>query len=97
MASKIPPRFVPTLTEVVQSGPVPLAPAAGVSQEQLTQRVLQRVEMVLDRRMRETIATVVLEQTREMLPVVHERLEALVRELVAEALAAEMGSRDRAP
>ena len=97
MASKTPPRFVPTLTEVVQSGPVPLGPAAGPSQEQLTQRVLQRVEMVLDRRMRETIATLVLEQTREMMPLLQERLEALVRELVAEALAEEAGARGRNP
>ena len=42
-----PPRYVPTLTEVVHSAPAPLAPSplAGVSQEQLAQRVLQRVEM----------------------------------------------------
>ena len=44
-----PPRFVPTLTEVVHSGPAPLAPTPGVSHEQLAQRVLQRVDLVLDR------------------------------------------------
>lgn len=97
MASKTPPRFVPTLTEVVHSGPVPLSPAAGVSQEQIVQRVLQRVELVLDRRVRETIATAILEQTSQLTPVLHERLDALVRQLVAEALAEEMGTRGTPP
>ncbi|HEX7890869.1 MAG TPA: hypothetical protein VF522_16055 [Ramlibacter sp.] len=93
MAGKTPPRYVPTLTEVVHSGPVPLAPAPGVSQEQLVQRVLQRVELVLDRRVRETLATAILEQTSQLMPLVHERLEGLVRQLVAEAIAEEMGTR----
>jgi hypothetical protein len=93
MAGKTPPRYVPTLTEVVHSGPVPLSPAPGVSQEQLVQRVLQRVEPVLDRRVRETIATAILEQTNQLMPLVHERLEVLVRQLVAEAIAEEIGPR----
>lgn len=93
MAGKTPPRYVPTLTEVVHSGPAPLAPAPGISQEQLVQRVLQRVELVLDRRVRETIATAILEQTNQLMPLVHERLEALVRQLVADAIAEETGPR----
>ena len=93
MASKTPPRFVPTLTEVVHSGPAPLSPAPGITQEQLVQRVLQKVELVLDRRVRETIATAILEQTNLLTPILHERLDALVRQLVAEALAEEMGTR----
>ena len=95
MAGKTPPRYVPTLTEVVHSGPAPLAPTpvSSLSQEQLTQRVLQRVEVALDRRMREIIATVVLEQTNALMPAVRERLEQVVREMVAQALAAEMQER----
>lgn len=87
-----PPRYVPTLTEVVQSAPAPLTgtPVPGISQEQLAQRVLQRVEMTLDRRMREIIATVVLEQTNALMPAVREHLEQVVREMVAQALADEM-------
>jgi len=96
-----PPRYVPTLTEVVHSAPAPLTatPPAGVSQEQLAQRVLQRVEMTLDRRMREIIATVVLEQTNALMPAVREHLEQVVREMVAQALADEMreGGPPRAP
>jgi hypothetical protein len=98
-----PPRYVPTLTEVVHSAPAPLTGTgtgpAGVSQEQLTQRVLQRVEMTLERRMREIVATVVLEQTNALMPAVREHLEQVVREMVAQALAEEMreGSPPRAP
>lgn len=97
MAGKVPPRYVPTLTEVVQTSPTPLAGGAlsSLSQEQLAQRVLQRVEVALDRRMREIIATVVLEQTNALMPAVRERLEQVVREMVAQALADEM--QDRGP
>lgn len=94
---RTPPRFVPTLTEVVHSGPAPLAPAAGPSQDQLAQRVLQRVDLVLDRRVREAIATVVLEQTNLLAPLLRERLEAVVREVVAEAVADEWDRISRTP
>lgn len=109
MASRTPPRFVPTLTEVVHSGPAPLAPtpaaplspaagAAGLalSQEQLAQRVLQRVDLVLERRVREAIASVVLEQTQALVPQLRERLDAVVREIVAQAVAEEIAARQRA-
>jgi hypothetical protein len=95
MTHRTPPRFVPTLTEVVQSGPVPLTPAGGQSQDQLAQRVLQRVDLALDRRLREEIASVVLEQTSALLPVLRARLETVVREVVAEAVAEEMQARQR--
>ena len=91
-----PPRFVPTLTEVVHSGPAPLSPTPGLSQDQLAQRVLQRVDLMLDRRLREEIATVVLEHTSALVPVLRERLESVVREVVADAVAEEMHSRQRA-
>lgn len=90
-----PPRFVPTLTEVVHSGPAPLTPQSGPSQEQLAQRVLQRVDLVLDRRVREEIATVILEQTSAIVPLLRERLETVVREVVADAVADEMQARQR--
>ena len=90
-----PPRFVPTLTEVVQSGFTPLSPAPDLSQDQLAQRVLQRVDLMLDRRLREEIATVVLEQTSALVPLLRERLESVVREVVAEAVAEEMQARQR--
>jgi molecular chaperone DnaK (HSP70) len=96
MANRPPPRFVPTLTEVVHSGPVPLTGTPGLSQDLLAQRVLQRVDLLLDRRVREEIATVVLEQTSAIVPLLRERLESVVREVVAEAVADEIQARQRA-
>jgi hypothetical protein len=92
MANRIPPRFVPTLTEVVHSGPAPLSPSTGpaLSQDEMAHRVLQRVDLVLDRRVREAIAAVVIEQTDQLVPLLRERLEAVVRQAVAEAVADEI-------
>lgn len=109
MATRSPPRFVPTLTEVVQAPaaaatapaqPAPMAapsaPAApAISQEQIAQRVLQRLDLTLDRRVREAISTVVLEQTSALAPLLRERLEAVVRQAVAQAVAEELKSRQR--
>ena len=93
MSARTPPRFVPTLTEVVQGAPA--STAAAVSHEQIAQRVLQRVDLMLDRRVREAIAGVVLEQTEAMAPLLRERLDAVVREVVAAAVAEEMQARSR--
>lgn len=93
--SRTPPRFVPTLTEVVQGAPASPAGLPGLSHEQIAQRVLQRVDLALDRRVREAIATVVLEQTNALAPLLRERLEAVVREVVATAVAEELQARQR--
>ena len=95
---RTPPRFVPTLTEIVQqTGPAPLAPAGGSlpSGDQLAQRVLQRVDLSLDRRLREAMATVILEHTEALAPLLRERLEGVVRKAVADAIAEEMQARQR--
>ena len=124
MATRAPPRFVPTLTEVVpQSAPAPTsvplplltdrvhaagpaaAPAgtsappptaAPLSADQLAQRVLQRLDLTLERRVREAIASVVLEQTSSLAPVLRERLDTVVRQAVAQAVHEELQSRQRA-
>lgn len=93
--TRTPPRFVPTLTEVVQGAPASHAALPAVSHEQIAQRVLQRVDLVLDRRVREAIATVVLEQTNALAPLLRERLDAVVREVVATAVAEELQARQR--
>ena len=134
-APKMPPRFVPTLTDVVQvpgnaapalsnavqeqpAAPVPQVPAVpepAASQaappaaldlsgalphgieELVVHRVMQRVDVVLDQRLREAIALVVQEQTRSMVPRLREEVESVVRhavyEAVADELAAERSSR----
>jgi len=95
----LPPRFVPTLTEVVAQGAPPLAssPAmekdvfgtGGVEQELLIQRVLQRIDLTLDRRLREVVGQVVLEHTQTLAPRLRTEVESAVRLAVAQAFAQE--------
>ena len=91
MAARTPPRFVPTLTEVVRSGAA-AAPNedSGPTQEQLVQRVMQRVDLALDRKLREAIAATVLEQTRALGPILREEIERVVRDAVSQAFAEEL-------
>ncbi len=93
MASRKPPRFVPTLTEVVRPATQPrAAPVSELSQEQIVDKVMQRVDLILERRLREAIAAAVLEQTRAIAPMLREEIEAVVRETVARTLADEPGT-----
>ena len=61
-------------------------------EEHLVHRVMQRVDVVLDQRLREAIATVVQEQTRSVLPRLREEIESVVRHAVYEAVADELAS-----
>ena len=90
MGTRNPPRYVPTLTEVVKASSQS-KPAAdfAVSQEELIQRVMQRIDLSLERKLREAIAQTVLEQTRSLAPLLREEIEAVVRETVASAFADE--------
>ena len=92
MANRSPPRFVPTLTEVVKSAVEPRpAGVAGLTQEQLIHRVMQRIDIALERKLREAIAATVIEQTRSIAPILREEIEAVVRETVAQAFLDELG------
>ena len=124
--AKTPPRFVPTLTDVVhvpgdgrppmaaQAAPVqpqaqapapqqapPPAPSLqdGVAAsgglprdlaEYAVHRVMQRVAVALDQRLREAIAQVVQEQTRFLVPRLRDEVESVVRHAVYEAVAQEL-------
>lgn len=109
-SSRMPPRFVPTLTEVVPepgAHPGVVAPAvvstppaaagssAGLTlpagmEEYIVHRVMQRVDVVLEHRLREAIALVIGEQTRSMVPRLREEVESVVRHAVYEAVAQEL-------
>ena len=125
-APKPPPRFVPTLTDVVREDEAghlrqepalhsmtqPVTPSQAAAptvkavstpspvmrelppemEEHLVHRVMQRVDLVLDQRLRESIATVVQEQTRSMLPRLREEVESVVRQSVYEAVADELAT-----
>lgn len=95
MAARNPPRYVPTLTEVVKSSPAAADAVLDPSEEQLVQRVMQRVDMALERRLREAIAAAVLEQTRSIAPLLRGEIEDAVREVVAQAFADELAARRR--
>ena len=98
-SSSQPPRFVPTLTEIVQ--PVPLV-AASVLQphapasttppaEMLVQRVMQRVDLVLEKRLREAVGQLILEHTQTLVPRLREEIERVTRQSVSQAIEQEAG------
>ncbi|RUP23767.1 MAG: hypothetical protein EKK45_28210 [Curvibacter sp.] len=92
---RVPPRFVPTLTEVVQvTAPAAPTPAfdALAFEEQLVHRVMQRVDALLEQRVQQAVAHVIEEQTRSLLPRLREELDSVVRGSVSEALAQELAS-----
>ena len=93
-----PPRYLPTLTDVVvrtSSAPptsndsrVANEPAA-FNEAQLTRRIMQRVDVVLERRLREALSKVILEHTQTLAPLLRQEIEATVKDAVAQALAQE--------
>lgn len=93
-----PPRFVPTLTEIVQPGlslQTPPAVDATVpvadDPEAMIQRILQRVDLVLETRLRDAVRQLVQAQTQALTPMLREEIERLVRESVSQAFAQESG------
>ncbi|MBI5279579.1 MAG: hypothetical protein HY854_24315 [Burkholderiales bacterium] len=95
MVARTPPKFVPTLTEVVRSPPA-AAPEPVFFEDQLVVKVMQRVDLSLERRLREAIATVLLEHTRSLGPAIRQEVEAAVRQAVTQALADEIASQQQA-
>ncbi len=123
MASTLraPPRFVPTLTTVLEipqepasaeshaapgaaSTPQPdpasavaLPPSVQLSQaeivsleEQLLHRVLQRVDLSLEERLSDAVSAAVQHQLDAMVPRLRGEIEAVLRALVIESMAAEL-------
>ena len=91
-----PPRFVPTLTEVVQPGSFLAASVTGLSEpatpvgtlekeDLMVQRVLQRIDLVLERRLREAVGQLILEHTQILTSRLRDEIELVVRESVAHA------------
>lgn len=84
------PSAAPASTVRAASAPASTLPA-GI-EEYIVHRVMQRVDVVLDQRLREAIATVVQEQTRSMVPRLREEVESVVRHAVYEAVADELSA-----
>lgn len=94
-----PQRFVPTLTEIVQpeSTTPATAPSAAAHddqhlQEQMVHRVMQRVDLSLDRLLRETVGRLVLEHTQALAPSLRDEIEIVVRQSVSQAFEQELAS-----
>ena len=136
---RTPPRFVPTLTEVVQNAPVyssdeawqqppskdakdanddwpaepafetepaaepepdvpPPADAPGslaneALEDQIIHRVMQRVDLSLERRLQDAVSAMVLAQTQLLVPRLREEIEFVVRQSVSDAVADELATR----
>lgn len=105
---RVPPRYVPVLTEVVGAAarvePVPPPRAAPPApppapldaqalQDQLLHRVMQRVDLALEQQLHDAVASVVLQHTHALVPRLREEIEFVVRQAVAEAVAAELAQR----
>ncbi len=95
------PRFIPTLTEVVATPLEAPARAPAVAdpslpqvaaeyEDELTRRVMERVDAILPDRVTDALAAAVIEQTRSLLPRVREEVLAAVRSAVADAVAREV-------
>ncbi len=93
MSSRNPPRFVPTLTEVVEPPAPPVSAHWEGIEEPVVQRILQRVDLALERRMRTALAQLVQEQVQAMMPRLRDEIEALVRQAVNDAVAQELESK----
>ena len=68
------------------------APLPDGYEEYVVHRVMQRVDVILEQRLREAIALVIQEQTRSIVPRLREEVESVVRQSVYEAVADELAS-----
>lgn len=92
------PRFVPTLTDIVQPSFVPKqeevrpipTDCAEVLEDQIIHRVMQRVDFVLEQRLSAAISQVTLSLTQALAPRLREEIESVVRTSVSEAIAHEL-------
>ena len=102
--SAVPPRFVPTLTDVVHLADHIIEPPINKPnsefqhdalqlEDQIVHRVMQRVDLVLERQLREGVAQVILSQTQTLAPRLREEIELVVRKSVSQAVAQELPQR----
>jgi hypothetical protein len=64
-------------------------------EDQMVRRVMQRVDLVLERRLREAVGQLILAQTQSLGPRLREEIEQVVRESVTQAMAQELGQTPR--
>ena len=79
------PRFVPTLTEVVQ--PVPPTTATAVDTQWLAEQVLQTVKPKLEQQLRASLQVVIEQHLQAAAPRLQQEMDEAIRVAVAHALA----------
>jgi predicted RecB family endonuclease len=89
---KTTPRFLPTLTEVVQprhahAAAPQVEPPLSIDVDALVDRVMLSVAPHIENQLRELVTDVVQEQLRELTPRIQHDLEVVVRAAVSGALA----------
>lgn len=108
-STPMPPRFVPTLTEVVYpptpvnlvslpsdtnastaSAPTSTDVSLRQFEDQLLHRVMQRVDLVLEQRLREAVSPIILTHIQNLGPRLREEIEMVVRESLSQAIAQEI-------
>ena len=86
-SSSPPPRFLPTLTEVVDPASLVPAPAPETPElEQVVRLVMQRLQAELERRLQEQIQVMLHQQLQILRASICEQMEPLVRQSVVELL-----------
>lgn len=83
--SKVVPRFVPTLTEVVHPGQQ--STVAAVDPEWLAEQVLQTVKPKLEQQLRASLQILIEQQMRANAPRMQQDMEEAIRVAVAHTLA----------
>lgn len=83
--SKAVPRFVPTLTEVVQPGQPTTVTA--IDPEWLAEQVLQTVKPKLEQQLRASLQVLIEQQMRATAPRLQQEMEEAIRVAVAHTLA----------
>jgi hypothetical protein len=99
--SRVPPRFVPTLTEVVtpsfSEAAARIGPAISESQlEQVVAVAMQRAEISLTQRLPEVVAVLLHEHALAMTDRLQRDIRSVVHQSVKAALLSELGIGDRA-
>ena len=102
MSLSAPPRFVPTLTEIVApqeplhiavDASISLAPGPGESASAArVRRILQRVDLVLEARLQDAVTQLVTEQMQALVPLLRNEIRQVVRESVRQAFEQENSS-----
>ena len=91
--TSFPPRFVPTLTDVVSAMngvPAPVVrQSEAQTEDQIVQRIMQRVDLVLELRLGEALGQVILAHAQTLAPRLREEIELVVRESVSQTVAQE--------